>query len=283
MVPRLWHRNARHGYGTWLELLCANLGAAVCPPNFYLQSALVMTRHVERSDRDIRAAFRHNLSETALCLGIATAINVVMLILAGTVFFPERVVSLEQGAALMERTLGSTARGAFAVAMLCAGQSSSLSGVLSTQYIMEGFFQLSLPGWAIRLGTRAAAILPAFYVVFSMGPDSAAELIERAQVVVNFVVPFTVIPLTKFLSSELKMGVYRLSPKLRAACWASAAAAILLNLMAMCQSILGLEGLSSVAKALLLTHACSLYVGMSVYLVRRDVTVPSSGVSAPRR
>jgi manganese transport protein len=118
----------------------------------------------------------------ALCLGIATFINVVMLILAGTVFFPERVVSLEQGAQLMEKTMGSTARGAFAVAMLCAGQCSSLSGVLSTQYIMEGFFQMNVPSWIIRLVTRIIAIIPAFYIVFSFGPDSAAELIEQAQV-----------------------------------------------------------------------------------------------------
>jgi len=289
LLPRLWHRNSKYSYGVWLELLCANLGAAVCPPNFYLQSALVLTRRIERTDKEVRSAFRHNFYETAFCLGIATAINLVMLILAGTVFFPDRVVSLEQGATLLEQTLGGTARSAFAVAMLCAGQSSSLSGVLSTQYIMEGFFELSLPSWLIRLVTRLVAISPAFYIVYTYGPESAAEMIEQAQVVVNFVVPFTVIPLTKFLSSELKMGQFRLSPALKMACWLSAAVAILLNLLSMCQTLLGLEEELGAAVAYpLLALSLGLYLGMSAYLMRREVVVgqhahlPSAGPNRAR-
>lgn len=208
LVPRAWHSNDKYGVKTWIELLCANLGAAVCPPNFFLQSALVNVRSIDRSEKSIREAFAFNLMETSLCLFLATLVNIVMLILAASEFFPERVVSLSQGADLLRNTLGDSASTAFAIAMLCAGQSSSLTGVLSTQYIMEGFFEMTIPGWVVRLVTRVIAILPAFMIVYTYGPNTAADLIEKAQVVVNLVVPFTVIPLTKFLCSEVKMGVF---------------------------------------------------------------------------
>mmetsp|Transcript_24207 Transcript_24207/g.76135 ORF Transcript_24207/g.76135 Transcript_24207/m.76135 type:complete len:543 (-) Transcript_24207:188-1816(-) len=110
MIPRLWHSNERFGVGVWLELLCANLGAAVCPPNFFLQSALVRTRKIERTAAGVREAFEYNLYETGICLGLATAINVAMLLLAAGEMFPERVKSLSQGADLLNNTLGGLAR-----------------------------------------------------------------------------------------------------------------------------------------------------------------------------
>lgn len=118
LVPRAWHSNDKYGVKTWIELLCANLGAAVCPPNFFLQSALVNVRSIDRSEKSIREAFAFNLMETSLCLFLATLVNIVMLILAASEFFPERVVSLSQGADLLRNTLGDSASTAFAIAML---------------------------------------------------------------------------------------------------------------------------------------------------------------------
>ena len=238
LLPRLWHKNNSHGYDAWLSLLCANLGAAVCPPNFFLHTALVRKRKMEnRRMETVLEAFEYNLYETGACLGLATLVNVAMLVLAAAHFYPERVTSLAQGADLLKETLGGASKTVFAVAMLCAGQSSSLTGVLSSQYILEGFFDTSVPAWVIRACTRAAAIVPAFYVVYTRGPDAAAELIEQAQVVVNFVVPFTVIPLINFLASPEKMGPYRLSKSTENACWAAAGAAVVLNLAAIQQAI----------------------------------------------
>mmetsp|Transcript_36397 Transcript_36397/g.50574 ORF Transcript_36397/g.50574 Transcript_36397/m.50574 type:complete len:470 (-) Transcript_36397:537-1946(-) len=246
MLPRLWHRNERHDYGDWLKLLCANLGAAVCPPNFFLQSALVRTRKTERTRTGVMEAFEYNLYETTICLVLATLVNACMLVLAAAHFYPERVVSMAQGADLLQDIFGPYAQYAFAIAMLCAGQSSSLTGVLSTQYIMEGFFELEIPGWIVRLATRAAAIIPAFIVIYSQGPDVATDLIEQAQVVVNFVVPFTVIPLTKFLCSEIKMGPYRLSKPLELVCWICSGVAIFLNLLALYDFFSDIESLPTV-------------------------------------
>uniref|UniRef100_A0A7S1SU68 Uncharacterized protein n=1 Tax=Tetraselmis chuii TaxID=63592 RepID=A0A7S1SU68_9CHLO len=139
---------------------------------------------------------------------------------------------------------------------------------------MEGFFEMSIPSWVIRLVTRCFAILPAFYVVFTYGPETAAEIIEQAQVVVNFVVPFTVIPLTRFLSSELKMGHFRLSWQLKTACWLSAAVAILLNLLSMCKTIMELQDeVGAGVMYILMAISVSLYVGIAIYLMRRDVMV----------
>ncbi len=276
LVPRLWHSNEKHGVRTWIELLCANLGAAVCPPNFFLQSALVNVRSIERTEKSIREAFAFNLAETGLCLFLATLVNLTMLILAASEFYPERVVSLSQGADLLRNTLGDSASTAFAIAMLCAGQSSSLTGVLSTQYIMEGFFEMTIPGWVVRLVTRVIAILPAFLIVYRYGPNTAADLIEKAQVVVNLVVPFTVIPLTKFLCSDLKMGVFVLPRWLQNACWASSFAAIVLNLFSICETLADLTPYETL-NAFLTTSVVSFYIVFSIYLAARKVTVNMDG------
>jgi len=277
-LPRLWHRNELFGYDEWIRLLCANLGAAVCPPNFFLQSALVCTRRSERSTAGVLEAFEYNLYETSICLGLATLINAVMLVLAAAHFYPTKVVSMEQGAELLDGILGPFAHYAFAIGMLCAGQSSSLTGVLSTQYIMEGFFELSVPGWIVRVVTRILAIVPAFWVVYTYGSDSAADLIEAAQVVVNFVVPFTVIPLTKFLTSELKMGPFRLSKTLENVCWVCSAVAIFLNLMALYDFFVGLSGLPVALRMVLGLATIVVYLALSCYLIMRPVQVGTSGL-----
>eukprot|EP00239_Pterosperma_sp_CCMP1384_P007856 CAMPEP_0197854932 /NCGR_PEP_ID=MMETSP1438-20131217/25597_1 /TAXON_ID=1461541 /ORGANISM="Pterosperma sp., Strain CCMP1384" /LENGTH=580 /DNA_ID=CAMNT_0043469851 /DNA_START=191 /DNA_END=1933 /DNA_ORIENTATION=+ len=278
LIPRLWHKNKTYGYTDWLKLLCANLGAAVCPPNFFLQSALVRTRKTERSREAIREAFEYNLYETGICLGLATMVNAVMLVLAAAHFYPERVVSLEQGAVMLQDILGDSARIAFAIAMLCAGQSSSLTGVLSTQYIMEGFFQLEIPGWIVRVVTRLIAIIPAFFIVYA-DENSAADLIEQAQVVVNFVVPFTVIPLTKFLSSEIKMGPFRLSKQLEILCWVCSGVAIFLNLLAIYQFIDELEDLPGALRWGLMGGVCGAYIYLSYWLTVRPVRVGTTGIA----
>mmetsp|Transcript_20841 Transcript_20841/g.45666 ORF Transcript_20841/g.45666 Transcript_20841/m.45666 type:complete len:604 (-) Transcript_20841:202-2013(-) len=277
-IPRLFHRNASFGYGEWLRLMCANLGAAVCPPNFFLQSSLVRTRKTERTSAAIMEAFEYNLYETGICLGLATIINAIMLILAAAHFYPQKIVSMEQGAEMLQDILGDSARTVFAVAMLCAGQSSSLTGVLSSQYIMEGFFELQIPPWIIRLVTRALAIIPAFIVLYISGPEVAADLIEQAQVVVNFVVPFTVIPLTKFLSSELKMGPYRLSKKLAAVCWFASAVAILLNMLSLYSFFAELESLPVVVSAVLGFVTIALYLYLTYFLTLRPVKVSTVGL-----
>ncbi|QDZ23170.1 natural resistance-associated macrophage protein [Chloropicon primus] len=276
LVPRLWHSNENFGVKTWVELLCANLGAAVCPPNFFLQSALVNVRSIEKTERAVREAFAFNLAETSLCLFLATLVNIVMLILAASEFYPERVVSLSQGADLLGNTLGGSASMAFATAMLCAGQSSSLTGVLSTQYIMEGFFEMTVPGWVVRLVTRVIAILPAFLIVYTYGPNTAADLIEKAQVVVNLVVPFTVIPLTKFLCSELKMGVFVLPRWLQNACWASAVAALVLNLFSITETLSSLTEYETV-NSFLTVCVTGFYLAFSFYLAGRPVRVDRDG------
>lgn len=277
-IPRLWHKNASYGHVEWLRLLCANLGAAVCPPNFFLQSALVRTRKTERTTSAVMEAFEFNLYETGLCLGLATLINAIMLILAAAHFYPEKIVSMEQGADMLQDILGDSARTMFAIAMLCAGQSSSLTGVLSSQYIMEGFFDLEIPAWIIRLVTRALAIVPAFLFIYTSGPEVAADLIEQAQVVVNFVVPFTVIPLTKFLSAEIKMGPYRLSKQLTIVCWTCSAVAIFLNLLTVNQFFQELESVPRIVANVLGFTTVGLYLLLTGYLIHRPVKVATVGM-----
>lgn len=214
LVPRLSHSNERHGTKVWIELLCANVGAAICPANLFLQSALVRTRAVSRTAKTaVDEAIVFNAAETGICLLFATAVNASMLVLSAAQFFPDRVVSLAQGADILKHTLGPVARIAFAVAMLAAGTSASFTGVLSTQYILEGFYtnvREAVPSWLLRLVTRSLALAPAYWAVTHYGEDVAADAVERAQVVVNVSIPFTVIPLTRYLVSQEKCAYYAL-------------------------------------------------------------------------
>ncbi len=208
------------------------LGATVMPHNLYLHSSLVQTRRIGSSERAKREAIRYNFLDTALALNIALCINAAILILSASTFFGRgiEVTELRQAHELLTPLLGTTlASTAFAIALLAAGQSSTITGTLAGQVVMEGFVRLRISPLKRRLLTRALAIVPAVAVLFYAGEGGVLQLLVLSQVVLSLQLPFAIVPLIRFTSAPRIMGAFVSPAWLRRLAWSAALLIVGLN------------------------------------------------------
>ncbi len=188
------------------------LGATVMPHNLYLHSSLVQSRAVERSVEGKRQACGMNLVDSVVALNCAFFVNAAILVLAGAVFHHtghQDVARLEDAHGLLAPLLGTTlASVLFAVALLCSGQSSTITGTLAGQIVMEGFLRIRIQPWLRRLISRGLAIIPAAGFILVRGPGAVDDLLVLSQVVLSLQLAFAVIPLIAFTSDREKMGEF---------------------------------------------------------------------------
>jgi manganese transport protein len=151
-----------------LYIAIAIIGATVMPHNLYLHSSLVQTRKIDRTAKEIKRALKFNFLDSTIALNIAFFVNMSILVVAATAFFmngQKDVSDIRQAHLLLTPLLGSTvAPILFAVALICAGQSSTITGTLAGQIVMEGYLNLRIAPWLRRLITRLIAIVPALFV-----------------------------------------------------------------------------------------------------------------------
>ncbi len=221
-----------------LYLAIGIIGATVMPHNLYLHSALVQSRKLQKDEPSIRSAIRFNTIDSIAALTIAFFVNAAILVLAATVFFGKESV-LVAGGKLVHFTdssdwirvayltlaplLGTAAASTlFAVALLASGQSSTITGTLAGQVVMEGFMHWRIKPWVRRLITRTLAILPAVLIIGLRGDSSVTDLLTLSQVVLALQLPFAMFPLMQFTSSRSRMGRWRNGWFLLTAGWASA-------------------------------------------------------------
>jgi manganese transport protein len=203
LVPRL--------DGPSLYIAIGILGATVMPHNLYLHSSLVQTRRIDRSRAGIREALRFNRLDTAVALNIALFINAAILILSAGTFHARgmEVTELRQAHELLSPLLGTTlASLAFAIALLAAGQSSTITGTLAGQVVMEGFVRLRMSPLKRRLLTRLMAVAPAVAVLGSSGEAGVLQLLVLSQVVLSLQLPVAVIPLLRCTSNHRLLGEF---------------------------------------------------------------------------
>ena len=203
LVPRLDGAN--------LYVAIAILGATVMPHNLYLHSSLVSTRRIDLGVAAKREALRYNLIDTVLALNIAFLINAAILVVSAATFFTRsiEVTELRQAHELLSPLLGSAAASvAFAIALLASGQSSSVTGTLAGQIVMEGFMRFRISPLKRRLLTRSLAIIPAVAVLAVMGDSGMLRLLLLSQVVLSLQLPFAIVPLLRFTNSPEIMGVF---------------------------------------------------------------------------
>lgn len=209
------------------------IGATVMPHNLYLHSALVQTRKYERSSKGIRSALKFNFIDTTIALNVAFFVNAAILILAAAAFYNSgltNVSEIQDAHKLLEGILGTKfAPILFAVALIAAGQSSTLTGTLSGQIVMEGYLNIRLQPWLRRLMTRLIAIIPAFLVIYFLGEDSTGELLVLSQVILSLQLGFAVIPLIHFTSDKKKMGEFVIKPWVKVCAWIAAGIIVSLN------------------------------------------------------
>ena len=210
------------------------IGATVMPHNLYLHSALVQTRKIKREDGFIRQALKLNLWDSTIALNLAFLVNAAILILAGAVFFKSgrtEVASISEAHQLLSPLLGTKmASILFAVALIAAGQSSTITGTLAGQIVMEGHLRLRINPLLRRLITRLLAIIPAVIVIGISGESKVDQLLVFSQVILSLQLGFAVIPLIHFVSDKKKMGIFRIKIITRFFAWVIAALLLFLNL-----------------------------------------------------
>jgi len=209
------------------------IGATVMPHNLYLHSALVQTRAFEHTPEGKRSAAKFNLIDSAVALNAALFVNAAILILAASTFYKNgvEVTELQQAHKLLSPMLGTSLAGVlFAIALLAAGQSSTLTGTLAGQIVMEGFLHFKIRPFLRRLVTRMIALLPAMYVLLTVGDAGTYQLLIFSQVVLSLQLAFAVIPLIHFTSSKRLMGEFANKPWAQVASWSMATVIVALNL-----------------------------------------------------
>jgi manganese transport protein len=229
------------------------IGATVMPHNLYLHSALVQSRKFQQDAASVRNAIRFNTLDSVVSLTIAFFINAAILILAALVFYKKTSVTLASGhviqfgdnadwlrvAYLTLAPLLGTVAGSilFGVALLASGQSSTITGTLAGQVVMEGFMHWKLTPWVRRLMTRGLAILPAILIIALRGDGSTTDLINLSQVLLALQLPFAMFPLLQFTSSRRRMGRWKSGWFLMATAWGSAAIITVMDIWSLPSSI----------------------------------------------
>ncbi len=243
----------RFGRAGMLYVAIGIIGATVMPHNLYLHSALVQSRKLQKDAASIRRALRFNTVDSIVALTLAFLVNAAILVLAAMVFFGKQSVLvpggrlIEFGAAsdwirvayltlapLLGTALASTL---FAVALLASGQSSTITGTLAGQVVMEGFMHWRIKPWVRRLITRLLAILPAVFIIGLRGESSVTDLLTLSQVVLALQLPFAMFPLLQFTSSRERMGTWRNGYFLLVAGWTSAILITSMDLYALPDSL----------------------------------------------
>ncbi len=201
---------------TALYIAIGIIGATVMPHNLYLHSALVQTRKIKRDKEGIKRALKLNFIDSAIALNLAFFVNAAILVLAATVFFKTGrtdVAEIKQAHELLSPMLGtSLAPVLFAVALIASGQSSTITGTLAGQIVMEGYLKLRISPWVRRLMTRLIAIIPAVIVILINGEKNIDSLLVLSQVILSLQLGFAIIPLIHFTSDKKTMGVFVIKP-----------------------------------------------------------------------
>lgn len=228
--------------GSALYIAIGIIGATVMPHNLYLHSSLVQTRKFDRSFKGMKEAIKFNFIDTTIALNLAFFVNSAILILAAAAFYVNgfyEVAEIQDAYKLLENIFGTAAPTLFAIALIASGQSSTITGTLAGQIVMEGHLNLRIQPWLRRLITRLLAIVPAFCTILFFGDKALGSLLILSQVVLSLQLGFAIIPLIHFNSDQKTMKEFAIKTWVKILAWLSAAIIILLNLKLVTDEITG--------------------------------------------
>ena len=257
--------------GSALYIAIGIIGATVMPHNLYLHSSLVQSRKIERTHEGIKRALKYNFIDSTIALNLAFFVNAAILVLAATAFFKNGyndVAEIQDAHLLLSNIFGSMAPALFAIALIAAGQSSTITGTLAGQIVMEGYLDLRIRPWIRRILTRAIAIVPAVFTIMYFGENELGELLVLSQVVLSLQLGFAIIPLIHFVSDKVQMKEFVISNKVKFSAWLIAAIIVSLNIHLVIDetSVIFHSNISILWKLLL--AGCMLFVGLLlVYVV----------------
>lgn len=228
VVPRIGSKTLFQGVGM--------LGAVIMPHNLFLNSALVLSRRVNtRSTHDVKEANMYFAVESSLALFVSFVINAaVVAVFAvgfhGNPLYEGQDIGLKEAGTVLRTEFGDAALYIWAIGLLAAGQSSTMTGTLAGQFVMSGFVQIQVPQWVRVALTRSLAIVPSmlFALLFAERFDFLDELINVLQ---SLQLPFALLPLIKFTSSSKIMGPFASHGATRVVVWAIALVVLATNVV----------------------------------------------------
>ncbi len=218
------------------------IGATVMPHNLYLHSSLVQTRKFDKTSAGMKNAIRLNFFDTAIALNLAFFVNAAILVLAAAAFYVNgyyHIAEIQDASKLLQNLFGNTAPTFFAIALIAAGQSSTITGTLAGQIVMEGHLNLRIQPWLRRLITRLLAIAPAIFTIIFFGDQALGSLLILSQVVLSLQLGFAVIPLIHFNSDKKLMKEFVIQPWVKIMAWISASIIVYLNIQLVIDEING--------------------------------------------
>ncbi|GAB4091433.1 Nramp family divalent metal transporter [Flaviaesturariibacter terrae] len=270
-----------------LFIITSIIGATVMPHNLYLHSALVQTRKIRRDDSGIRRALKLNFIDSTIALNAAFFVNAAILVLAASAFFYKGipVEGIKEAHRLLDGMLGSKAAPIlFAVALIAAGQSSTITGTLAGQIVMEGYLHLRIDPWVRRLLTRLLAIVPAVIVILVSGEKGTEQLLLLSQVVLSLQLGFAVIPLIHFVSDRSTMGKFVIPRWVQVLAWIITAILVYLNARMVVEQLTGFFASGTHAFWIYFLSALAIFfAGLLIYitvypLIRRRKELPAPQV-----
>ncbi len=222
------------------------IGATVMPHNLYLHSSLVQTRKYKKDEEGVSKAIKFNFIDTAIALNLALFVNGAILVLAASAFYTaglHDIQDITDAHKMLEPLLGSVlAPTLFAIALIASGQSSTLTGTVTGQIVMEGYLNLRMEPWIRRLITRLLAVVPAFFTILIAGPGMAGELLILSQVILSVQLGFALIPLVHWVSSKDIMGVFRIRWYTQVLSWIAVGIIVALNVKLVADALVGYFG-----------------------------------------
>ena len=251
------------------------IGATVMPHNLYLHSALVQTRKIDRTDAGIRQAIKFNRVDTTIALNLAFFVNAAILVVAASVFFntPNAgVAEIKEAHRLLPEFLGNVAPVLFAVALIAAGQSSTITGTLAGQIIMEGYLSLRINPILRRLVTRLVAIVPALIVIIIYGEENVDALLILSQVILSLQLGFAIIPLIHFVSDKKTMGKFAINSIQKIAAWLIASVLVYLNLKMLVNEMGVVFTTGALWQQILLSLGALICIALLVYIIINPFT-----------
>lgn len=281
LVPKLSSKTIQQAVGV--------VGCIIMPHNVFLHSALVQSREVDpQKPGRVREALRYYSIESTAALAVSFMINLfVMTVFAKAFYGTEQANNIGLGNAgqFLEEKFGGglvPILYIWAIGLLAAGQSSTITGTYAGQFIMGGFLNLPLKKWLRALITRSCAIIPTLVVAlaFDTSEDSLDVLNEWLNVLQSVQIPFALIPLLCLVSKENLMGVFKIGPVLKTISWLVAALVIVINGYLLLQFFS--DEVSGVVFSSVVFTFTAAYVGFIVYLVSRNITFSIFGFCKPK-
>ncbi|PIN18385.1 Mn2+ and Fe2+ transporters of the NRAMP family [Handroanthus impetiginosus] len=270
LVPKLSSSTIQQAVGV--------VGCIIMPHNVFLHSALVQSRDIDsRKIGRVREALTYYSIESGAALAISFIINLFVTTVFAKAFYgteQANSIGLINAGQFLEDKYGG---GLFpilyiwAIGLLAAGQSSTITGTYAGQFIMGGFLNLRLKKWMRALITRSFAIIPTLVValVFDTSEDSLDILNEWLNVLQSIQIPFAVIPLLCLVSKEEVMGFFKIGIVLQIISWLVAALVIVINGYLLVDFFF--SEVSGVVFTIAVFAFTAAYVCFIVYLVAREI------------